>query len=141
MTHKIILTVGLLVCSNIFMTWAWYGHLKKAHWGFLTAILISWMIALPEYIFQVPANRIGHFSQGGPFTAPQLKILQEAITLTVFTGFAILILKEKMRVNDIIAFVLILSAVVISMWGRPAIITPAVEDETKIEAGDDQSPV
>ncbi len=121
MLNKVLLTVGLLVCSNIFMTWAWYGHLKKAHWGMLTAILISWLIALPEYLFQVPANRIGHFSQGGPFTAPQLKILQEAITLVVFTVFALLILKERMRINDIIAFALIMAAVVVSMWGRPSV--------------------
>lgn len=89
------------------MTWAWYGHLKKVGWTISLAIAASWMIALPEYILQVPANRIGHFSQGGPFTASQLKVLQEAITLTVFIGFAMLILKEPPRVNEYIAFALI----------------------------------
>jgi uncharacterized protein (DUF486 family) len=87
-------TVLLLVCSNVFMTWAWYGHLKKVAWTLPVAIGLSWLIALPEYALQVPANRLGHVSQGGPFTAPQLKILQEAITLTVFVGFSIVVLKD-----------------------------------------------
>lgn len=111
-------TVLLLVCSNIFMTWAWYGHLKKAGWTLGVAIAISWLIALPEYALQVPANRLGHISQGGPFTAPQLKIIQEAITLAVFIGFSILVLKEKPRANDYLAFALILAGVVVSMLGR-----------------------
>ncbi|MBL8746511.1 MAG: DMT family protein [Phycisphaerae bacterium] len=110
-------TVLLLVGSNIFMTWAWYGHLKKA-WGIPVAILLSWLIALPEYMLQVPANRLGHAGHGGPFTAPQLKILQEAITLGVFTVFTITVLKEKPRMHDAVAFILIFAAVVISMMGR-----------------------
>lgn len=112
------ITVLLLTASNAFMTWAWYGHLRKSHWPLLVAIGISWLIALPEYILQVPANRIGHVSHGGPFSAPQLKIIQEAITLVVFTVFAVLVLKEKPRVNDGIAMALVMLAVVVSMWGR-----------------------
>jgi uncharacterized protein (DUF486 family) len=111
-------TVVLLFCSNCFMTWAWYGHLKKAAWTIPLAIGVSWLIALPEYVLQVPANRIGHVSQGGPFTAAQLKVLQEAITLCVFVGFAIFILKERPRVNEYIAFALIFAGVAVAMLGR-----------------------
>lgn len=114
---RVISTVLLLTASNAFMTWAWYGHLKKS-WGILAAIGISWLIALPEYMLQVPANRLGHIGHGGPFSAPQLKILQEAITLIVFTVFTITVLKEKPRVHDAIAFGLILAAVAVSMLGR-----------------------
>jgi uncharacterized protein len=110
-------TLILLVLSNIFMTFAWYYHLKHKGWSLLTAILISWLIALPEYLLQVPANRIGHKDFGGPFTAPQLKIMQEAITLTVFGVFSILVLKEKLRWNDIAAFALVLLAVIVSRMG------------------------
>lgn len=111
-------TIVLLIGSNCFMTWAWYGHLRKAHWGIPLAILVSWLIALPEYALQVPANRLGHQGLGGPFTASQLKVLQEAITLVVFVGFATLILKEKPRPNELLAFGLVLLAVVVAMWGR-----------------------
>ncbi len=117
---RILSTVGLLFASNCFMTWAWYGHLRKVAWSMPVAIAISWLIALPEYALQVPANRIGHAAHGGPLTAPQLKIIQEAITLVVFTVFTILVLKEKPRVNDAIAFALIFAAVAISMLGRNA---------------------
>lgn len=112
--------VGLLIGSNIFMTWAWYGHLRKAMWTMPVAILVSWLIALPEYMLQVPANRLGHVSGGGPFTAPQLKVLQEAITLVVFIVFTTFVLKEKLRGHDAVAFALILAAVVVSMLGRHA---------------------
>jgi len=123
--------VGLLVCSNVFMTTAWYWHLKAQHAPapgvsifapkvMLPVILISWLIALPEYILQVPANRVGHVNFGGPLTAPQLKVLQEAITLLVFTAFVVIYLKERLRVNDLIAFGLIFAAVVVSMTGRAA---------------------
>ena len=115
---KALITVLLLVGSNCFMTWAWYGHLKKTGWTIPVAIGISWLIAFPEYLLQVPANRIGHISQGGPFTAAQLKILQEAITMTVFIVFAILVLKEKPRWNEGVAFVLIFAGVVVAMMGR-----------------------
>lgn len=115
---KALITVLLLIGSNCFMTWAWYGHLKKTGWTIPVAIGISWLIAFPEYLLQVPANRIGHISQGGPFTAAQLKILQEAITMTVFIVFAILVLKEKPRWNEGVAFVLIFAGVVVAMMGR-----------------------
>ncbi|QOI99204.1 MAG: DMT family protein [Phycisphaeraceae bacterium] len=112
------ITVLLLIASNAFMTFAWYYHVKKDAWPLLTAIILSWLIALPEYILQVPANRAGHISRGGPFTLPQLKVLQEAITLGVFTVFTILVAKERPRLNDAIAFMLIFAAVAVSMSGR-----------------------
>ena len=115
---RVLATVLLLCCSNIFMTWAWYGHLKKVGWTIPIAILVSWLIALPEYMLQVPANRVGHTTFGGPFSAAQLKVLQEAITLTVFIVFAMLVLKEKPRVNELIAFVLIFAGVAVAMLGR-----------------------
>jgi len=115
---RVLQTIGLLLISNCFMTWAWYGHLKKAAWTMPVAILLSWLIALPEYAFQVPANRFGHFSHGGPFTAPQLKIIQEAISISIFLGFSAIVLREKPRVHDLIAFALIVAAVVVAMVGR-----------------------
>jgi len=111
-------TVGLLVASNVFMTYAWYFHLKHKGWTLALAIGVSWGIALFEYVLQVPANRYGHVSYGGQFTAPQLKIMQEAITLTVFGVFSILVLGEKLRPNDIAAFALIFAGVVVGMWGK-----------------------
>ncbi len=110
--------VLLLVASNAFMTFAWYYHLKQKAWPLLIAIGASWLIALPEYCLQVPANRLGHVGFGGPLTAPQLKVIQEAITLVVFAAFSVLILKEKPRANEWVAFGLILLAVVVAMWGR-----------------------
>ena len=127
-----LVTVLLLVGSNTFMIWAWYGHLRKTSWTLPMAIGISWLIALPEYILQVPANRIGHVSHGGAFTAPQLKIIQEAVTLAVFTVFSILILRDKPRVNDYAAFVLIFAAVGVSMIGRERVVrvpAPATDAE------------
>jgi hypothetical protein len=111
-------TVVLLALSNAFMTFAWYYHVKQKTWPLLTAILISWLIALPEYILQVPANRYGHASRGGPFTLSQLKVAQEAITLVVFTLFAVFIAREKPRWNEYVAFVLIFAAVAVAMSGR-----------------------
>lgn len=112
------ITVLLLLASNTFMTFAWYYHVQKKGWTLAMAIGISWLIALPEYILQVPANRYGHVSNGGAFTLPQLKIIQEAITLAVFTVFAIAVAREKLRVNDVVAMVLIFLAVAVSMMGR-----------------------
>lgn len=112
--------VALLLCSNIFMTTAWYLHLKYKGWSLAAAIIVSWLIALPEYILQVPANRYGHIAYGGPFTAPQLKIIQEGITLTVFGVFSILVLNERLRWTDIAAFTLIMSGVVVGMLGKSA---------------------
>lgn len=102
-------TVLLLICSNIFMTIAWYGHLKFKAAPLLVVILLSWLIALPEYICQVPANRYGH----GTFTAPQLKILQEVISISVFLVFTFVYLREPPRWNEWLAFVLIIAAVVV----------------------------
>ena len=103
-------TVLLLTISNVFMTLAWYGHLKYlrgAKWPLLAVILVSWGIAFFEYCFQVPANRIGYAS----FSATQLKIIQEIISLTVFSVFAIAILGEKLRWNHGVSFLLLLGAV------------------------------
>lgn len=113
-----LITVLLLTASNTFMTFAWYYHVKQKGWTLLAAIGISWLIALPEYILQVPANRAGHIDHGGPFTLPQLKILQEAITLAVFTVFAIVIAKEKPRAADAVAMLLVFAGVAVSMFGR-----------------------
>ena len=105
-------TIILLIFSNIFMTSAWYGHLKYKSSALWMVILISWLIALPEYMLQVPANRFGH----GQFTAPQLKIIQEVISLVIFIFFCLLYLKEPIRWNYIISFVFIVLAVVFAMW-------------------------
>lgn len=130
---RVMLTIGLLICSNIFMTWAWYGHLKKTGWTIPLAILVSWLIALPEYVLQVPANRIGHASFGGPFSAAQLKVLQEAITLTVFIAFALLVLKERLRWNEYLAFALIFAGVAVAMLGRGVPAAPAAALEAPAE--------
>jgi hypothetical protein len=113
-------TVFLLVCSNTFMTFAWYFHLAKREkpWGLLAAIGISWLIALPEYCFQVPANRLGSTEFGGGFTLPQLKIIQEAVTLAVFTGYVLVVARERVRPNDYVAMGLVFAAVAVSMAGR-----------------------
>jgi uncharacterized protein (DUF486 family) len=95
-------TVILLSMSNIFMTFAWYGHLKYGHeWPLWKAILVSWAIALVEYCLAVPANRLGY----GEFSGFQLKAIQEIVTLLVFVGFAIMFLKEKLAWNYLAAFV------------------------------------
>jgi len=100
-------TVILLTISNIFMTFAWYGHLKHRSAPLFEVILISWGIAFFEYCFQVPANRIGSYE----FTAPQLKTIQEVITLTVFSVFSVLYLKEPIRWNYAVGFGMIVCAV------------------------------
>jgi len=102
------ITVGLLIISNVFMTFAWYGHLKYKDSPLFKVILISWLIAFFEYCFQVPANRIGH----GTFNAFQLKTIQEVITLVVFCAFSVLYLKENLRWNYIVGFGFIVLAVV-----------------------------
>ncbi len=96
-------TIGLLLVSNVFMTFAWYGHLKFKTAGLITVILISWGIAFFEYCLMVPANRIGH----GHFTAVQLKTIQEVITLCVFAVFSVLYLKEAFSWNHALGFSLI----------------------------------
>jgi len=98
-----VLTIGLLLMSNLFMTFAWYGHLKFKAAPLIAVILISWGIAFFEYVLQMPANRIGH----GHFSAAQLKTIQEVITLTVFAGFSVLYLGEPIRWNHAVGFALI----------------------------------
>lgn len=100
-------TIFLLILSNLFMTFAWYGHLKYKSEPLLKVILISWMIAFVEYCFQVPANRIG----SAQFSTPQLKMIQEVITLGVFSLFSIFYLKESLRWNDVVGFFMLLGAV------------------------------
>ncbi|MFD2261838.1 DMT family protein [Lacibacterium aquatile] len=100
-------TIGLLVASNVFMTFAWYGHLKFKETSLWKVILISWAIAFFEYCLQVPANRWGH----GTFTAAQLKIIQEVITLVVFAGFSIWFLGESLKWNHLAAAMCLVGAV------------------------------
>jgi uncharacterized protein (DUF486 family) len=91
----------MLFCSNVFMTFAWYGHLKYGHaWPLWKAILVSWGIALFEYCLAVPANRFGY----AHFSGYQLKIIQEVVTIVVFIGFAMMFLKEKLAWNYLVAF-------------------------------------
>jgi uncharacterized protein len=108
------LTVLLLLISNTFMTFAWYGHLRYRSAPIVAAVLVSWFIALGEYCFQVPANRIGY----GQFTGYQLKIIQEAVTLTVFALFAYFYLGESLRWNYLASFICIGAAVLFAFWGR-----------------------
>lgn len=112
------ITIALLVISNAFMTLAWYGHLKFAEWkwfsklGLISIILISWGIALFEYVFQVPANKMGFKGNGGPFSLLELKVIQEVVSLLVFAAFTIIVFKtETFRTNHIIAFALLVLAV------------------------------
>jgi uncharacterized protein len=111
-------TIALLVLSNTFMTLAWYGHLKFKDWKWsqslplITVILISWGIALFEYLLQVPANRAGFKEYGGPFSLVQLKVIQEVITLVVFMIFSLLFFKnETFRTNHLIGFAFLILAV------------------------------
>ncbi len=115
---KAIWTILLLVVSNIFMTFAWYGHLKlqemkvTTNWPLIGVILLSWGIALLEYCFQVPANRIGFRENGGPFSLMQLKVIQEVITLIIFTIFTVVAFKgESFHWNHLAAFVCLILAV------------------------------
>lgn len=100
-------TILLLLISNIFMTFAWYGHLKYKSTPLWIVIIISWLIAFVEYCFQVPANRIGHRQ----FSAAQLKIIQEVITLLVFSLFSIFYLQEQFRWNYVIGYFFLIGAV------------------------------
>src|SRR2546430_8222662 len=108
------LTALLLTISNIFMTFAWCGHLKYKESPLWIVILVSWLIAFFEYCFQVPANRIG----SARFSTAQLKIIQEVITLLIFTFFSILYLKEEFRWNYAVGFFLVLAAVVVVFYGK-----------------------
>ena len=99
-------TIILLTISNIFMTIAWYGHLKYKHTSVFKVIVISWLIAFLEYCFQVPANRIGHYQ----FSAAQLKTIQEVITLVIFCIFSVVYLKEELKSNYLVGFAMIIGA-------------------------------
>ena len=108
------LTIALLLISNTFMTVAWYGHLKYKSAPIVVAIVASWLIAFGEYCFQVPANRIGY----GQFNGYQLKIIQEVITLTVFSVFAYFYLGEALKWNYVVSFIFLLFAIAFAFWGR-----------------------
>ena len=115
---KAVWTILLLITSNIFMTFAWYGHLKlqemkiSGSWPLILVILFSWGLAFFEYCAQVPANRIGFDGNGGPFTLMQLKVIQEAISLTVFTLIVTLLFKgQPLQWNHLAAFFCLLLAV------------------------------
>lgn len=110
-------TVLLLICSNVFMTLAWYGHLKLGEmswfqkWPMIAVIAFSWGIAFFEYCLQVPANRIGFDGNGGPFSLMQLKVIQEVITLTVFVIFSMVAFHTELRWNHLVAAVFLILAV------------------------------
>ena len=113
-----VITILLLIVSNIFMTFAWYGHLKlgqagiSTYWTLIAVILFSWGIALVEYMCQVPANRIGFEGNGGPFSIMQLKVMQEVITLIVFVIFCTLAFDGfQVKWNHYLAFLLLIGAV------------------------------
>jgi uncharacterized protein (DUF486 family) len=106
-------TVGLLVVSNTFMTVAWYGHLKHKSSPLLLAILVSWGIALFEYMFQVPANRIG----SAQFSLTQLKVMQECITLAVFIVYALVMYRESLKWNTVVSMLLVVAAVYFAFIG------------------------
>lgn len=115
---NVFITIGLLVLSNTFMTFAWYGHLKfkEVKWfsslSLVSIVFISWGIALLEYAFQVPANKIGFDENGGPFNLWQLKVIQEAITLIVFTIFMMIFFKNaSFKMNHLIGFGFLILAV------------------------------
>ena len=112
------ITIGLLILSNVFMTLAWYGHLKfkELKWfenaGLITIVLISWGLALFEYCFQVPANKIGYDGNGGPFSLLQLKVIQEVITLVIFVIFSMLFFKnETLKWNHLVGMCFLVLAV------------------------------
>ena len=113
-----LLTILMLICSNVFMTFVWYGNLKLQQmklitdWPLIAIILLSWGMALFEYMFMIPANRIGSQITGGPFSLMQLKIIQEGVSLTVFTLIVALVFKgEPIRWNHLVAFGFIILAV------------------------------
>lgn len=115
---KALITILMLIVSNVFMTFAWYGNLKLQQmklindWPLIAIILLSWGMALFEYSFMIPANRIGSQINGGPFNLMQLKVIQESVSLIVFTVIVALVFKtEQLRWNHLVAFVLIVAAV------------------------------
>lgn len=120
MITRALVCFALLAVSNVFMTFAWYGHLHFGKWfgiaksGMVGIIIISWVIALFEYMFQVPANKLGYTEQGGPFSTFELKTIQEVISLVVFLVINTLVFHEKLQWNHLLAFLLIVLAVVVA---------------------------
>ena len=115
MVRTALVTVGLLTCSNVFMTFAWYAHLRNLRGrAWYVAAIVSWSIALFEYLLQVPANRVGY----GAFDLGQLKIIQEVITLVVFAAFAVIVLKEPLSWRYAGAFACIVGAAAFMFAGR-----------------------
>lgn len=122
---KGLITIALLVISNVFMTFAWYGNLKltqmkiNVDWPLILIILSSWGMAFFEYTFMIPANRIGSQINGGPFSLMQLKIIQEAVSLIVFTVIVATVFKgEPIRWNHLVSFIFIILAVIFAFWKR-----------------------
>ena len=120
---KGLISILLLVVSNVFMTFAWYGNLKLEQmnvtkdWPLILIILLSWGVALLEYLVMIPANRIGSQVMGGPFSLMELKIIQECISLTVFTVIVVTVFKgEPIRWNHLVSFGCIILAVVFAFW-------------------------
>jgi len=137
-----ICTILLLLVSNVFMTFAWYGNLKlqqmniSTSWPLILIILCSWGLAFFEYCAMIPANRIGSQINGGPFSLMQLKIIQEAISLIVFTGIVALVFKgEPIKWNHIVAFALIILAVFFAFLNNDKPDTQ--KDKTEIKAPND----
>ncbi len=113
--HPVVISISLLLCSNVFMTFAWYAHLKElSHKPWLIAALVSWGVALFEYLLQVPANRIGYTA----LNVGQLKIIQEVITLTVFVPFSVLYLKEPLKLDYLWAGLCLVGAVFFMFRGE-----------------------
>ena len=122
---KGLITIALLVVSNVFMTFAWYGNLKltqmkiNVDWPLILIILSSWGMAFFEYTFMIPANRIGSQINGGPFSLMQLKIIQETVSLIVFTVIVATVFKgEPIRWNHLVSFIFIILAVIFAFWKR-----------------------
>jgi uncharacterized protein (DUF486 family) len=120
--RTLLVVVGLLICSNAFMTVAWYGHLRFKEKSLLAVVLVSWLIALPEYALQVPGNRIGYV---GGISATQLKIIQEVVSLTVFVLFAWAYLGERPTWRTGLAFLLVAAAVAL-VAARPVTKPPPI---------------
>jgi uncharacterized protein (DUF486 family) len=125
-------TVVLLIVSNAFMTVAWYGHLRYKGYPLWSVILVSWLIALPEYAFQVPANRLGY----GQFSATQLKIIQEAISVAAFVAFGYWYLHETVTWKTAAAFLLILAAVALAASDRES--RPMIPEASPIRVMDEK---
>ena len=131
-------TIALLTISNVFMTMAWYGHLKFKEYPLLTVIFVSWGIAFVEYCFQVSANRIGH----AQFSAAQLKTIQEVVTLVVFSVFSVVYLKEALKWNYVVGFALMIAAVFVgcAKFATTTDSTPVVEEEHEEPSHHDAAP-